>query len=172
MSVDVCEQAIIDAVQQTKQRWVSVEVKLEQQLDPITLFDMSKEDAGDRFYFRLNDNETSFFGYRVAAKIKNDFTNKRSIFKEWEKFKDDIALIHPDSERHHLRICGGFQFSTKRMGDEWRRFGVNHFILPEVLISQVNQETFLTYTVQKEAFSIEQFYELVEKLNHLPRVVV
>ncbi|EGQ2951182.1 isochorismate synthase, partial [Staphylococcus pseudintermedius] len=37
MSVDVCEQAIIDAVQQTKQRWVSVEVKLEQQLDPITL---------------------------------------------------------------------------------------------------------------------------------------
>ncbi|EKF8761058.1 isochorismate synthase [Staphylococcus pseudintermedius] len=172
MSVDVCEQAIIDAVQQTKQRWVSVEVKLEQQLDPITLFDMSKEYAGDRFYFRLNDNETSFFGYRVAAKIKNDFTNKRSIFKEWEKFKDDIALIHPDSERHHLRICGGFQFSTKRMGDEWRRFGVNHFILPEVLISQVNQETFLTYTVQKEAFSIEQFYELVEKLNHLPRVVV
>ncbi|QHW36530.1 isochorismate synthase [Staphylococcus ursi] len=172
MSVDVCEQAIIDAVQQTKQQWVSVEVKLEQQLDPITLFDMSKEDAGDRFYFRLNDNETSFFGYRVAAKIKNDFTNKRSIFKEWEKFKDDIALIHPDSERHHLRICGGFQFSTKRMGDEWRRFGVNHFILPEVLISQVNQETFLTYTVQKEAFLIEQFYELVEKLNHLPRVVV
>lgn len=68
MSVDVCEQAIIDAVQQTKQRWVSVEVKLEQQLDPITLFDMSKEDAGDRFYFRLNDNETSFFGYRVAGK--------------------------------------------------------------------------------------------------------
>lgn len=51
MSVDVCEQAIIDAVQQTKQRWVSVEVKLEQQLDPITLFDMSKEDAGTVFIF-------------------------------------------------------------------------------------------------------------------------
>ena len=93
MTVDVCEQAIMDAVKQTTQQWVSIEVKLQKQLDPITLFEMSKEDAGDRFYFQLNDSKTTFFGYRVATKIKNDFTNKRSIFKEWEKFKDNIALI-------------------------------------------------------------------------------
>ncbi len=172
MTVDVCEQAIMDAVKQTTQQWVSIEVKLQKQLDPITLFEMSKEDAGDRFYFQLNDSKTTFFGYRVATKIKNDFTNKRSIFKEWEKFKDNIALIHPDSERHHLRICGGFQFSTKRLGDEWRRFGVNHFILPEVLISQVNDETFLTYTVQKETFSIDQFNALFDQLNHLETIEI
>lgn len=165
MTVDVGEQAIVEAVNQTKLQWVSVEVKLERILDPITLFEMTKEDAGNRFYFRLNDNQTSFFGYRVATEIKNDFTNKRSIFKEWEKFKNNIALIYPDSERHHLRICGGFQFSSKRMGDEWRRFGVNHFVLPEILISQVNEETFLTYTVPKAQFSINDLNRLIEQLD-------
>lgn len=165
MTVDVCEQAIVEAVDQTKLKWVSIEVPLECSIDPITLFDMTKEEAGNRFYFRLNDNQTSFFGYRVATKIKNDFTNKRSIFKEWEKFKQNIALIHPDSERHHLRICGGFQFSTKRSGDEWRRFGVNHFILPEVLISQVEGQTYLTYTVPKASFTMADLNELVSFFN-------
>ncbi|MBI5975959.1 isochorismate synthase [Staphylococcus canis] len=167
MTVDVGEQAIAEAVSQTKLQWVSIDVKLKRQLDPITLFEFTKKDAGNRFYFQLNDSETSFFGCRVAMELKNDFKNKRSIFKEWEKIKQKIALIHPDSERHHLRICGGFQFSAKRMGDEWRRFGMNHFVLPEILISQIGGETFLTYTVPKSEFSIDDLNHYINQFNTL-----
>ncbi|MEJ7503885.1 isochorismate synthase, partial [Staphylococcus pasteuri] len=78
---------------------------------------------------------SSYFGYHAIRKFENDFENKQSIFKEWETLKKDIELIHPDSEKHHLRLCGGFQFSKHKSDDEWRAYGLNHFVLPEVLIS-------------------------------------
>ena len=84
---------------------------------------------------RLNDNYSSYFGYHAVQRFKNNFENKQSIFREWEKLKDEIELIHPDTSRHHLRLCGGFQFSSHKSDDEWREYGLNHFVLPKVLIS-------------------------------------
>lgn len=159
MTVDVGEQEIIDAIANTAKTWVSIEVRLPRKLDPVTLFKKTYQEAGNRFYFRLNDNETTYFGCRVAKKFKNNEQSKTSIFKEWDNFKEDIVYIHPHSERHHLRICGGFQFSTERTDVEWQQFGMNHFILPEILISHRAGETFLTYTVPKAAFSYQRFNE-------------
>ena len=51
------------------------------------------------------------------------------------KFKNEIELIHPNTSQHHLRLCGGFQFSSHKSDDEWREYGLNHFVLPKVLIS-------------------------------------
>ncbi|QLK85683.1 isochorismate synthase [Staphylococcus sp. 17KM0847] len=171
MTVDAREQAIIEAVKQANQQWVSVEVKLSQTMDPITLFNATEEASGNRFYFRLNNNDTAFFGYRSAAQIKNDSPNRHSVFEAWQKIKSDITYIHPDSDQHHLRICGGFQFSTQRTGEAWQTFGMNHFIVPEVLITQDDNSAYLTYTVQRAAFSIDDFHALVtyfEDLKYLP----
>ncbi|MGV3041535.1 isochorismate synthase [Staphylococcus rostri] len=170
MTVDAREQAIKEAVEQADQRWVSVEVKLSRSLDPVTLFYATNEAAGNRFYFRLNNNTTSYFGYRVAAQIKNDQPNKRALFEQWQALKQDILCVHPDHARHHLRLCGGFQFSMERGGDEWETFGRNHFILPEVLISQVDGETFLTYTVERETFSMVDLQTLVTYFDTLAPV--
>ncbi|KIX90003.1 isochorismate synthase [Staphylococcus microti] len=159
MTVDAREQAINEAVKQADQRWVSIEVKLSRSLDPVTLFHVTNEAAGNRFYFRLNDNKTSYFGYRVATYIKNDNANKRALFEAWQSLKQDILCVHPDDKRHHLRLCGGFQFSMQRTGKEWETFGHNHFILPEVLISQVEGVTYLTYTVERDAFSMATLQE-------------
>ncbi|UXS75010.1 isochorismate synthase [Staphylococcus chromogenes] len=167
MTVDVGEQEIIDAIAHTSKTWVSIEVRLSRTLDPVTLFKKTNQEAGNRFYFRLNDNETAYFGCRVAKEFKNNKQNKRSIFEEWNQFKNDIALIHPQSERHHLRICGGFQFSTKRTSAEWHQFGMNHFILPEILVSHVKGETYLTYTVPVEQFHYETFKEWETFFNTL-----
>ncbi|HGZ7959531.1 TPA: isochorismate synthase, partial [Staphylococcus aureus] len=49
----------------SSKEWVSVEVKLSQSLDPSTLFHLTDNEAGDRFYMRLNDNRTSYFGYKA-----------------------------------------------------------------------------------------------------------
>lgn len=83
------------------------------------------------------------------------------IFREWEKFKKDIELVHPDIEKHHLKVIGGFQFSSHKSDDEWREFGINHFVIPQVLISNIGQTTYLTYTVERAQFDIEQFKEVV-----------
>ena len=157
MTVDVGEQEIIDAIANTSKTWVSIEVRLSRTLDPVTLFKKTNHEAGNRFYFRLNDNETAYFGCRVAKEFKNNKQNKRSIFEEWNQFKNDIALIHPQSRRHHLRICGGFQFSTKRTSSEWHQYGMNHFILTEILVSHVNGETYFTYTVPVDQFNYDTF---------------
>ena len=78
------------------------------------------------------------------------------IFREWEKFKK-ILNWYTDIEKHHLKVIGGFQFSSHKSDDEWREFGINHFVIPQVLISNIGQTTYLTYTVERAQFDIEQF---------------
>ena len=43
-----------------KVKAVSVEVKIDRELAPDELFNLTESQAGDRFYFRLNDNASSF----------------------------------------------------------------------------------------------------------------
>jgi menaquinone-specific isochorismate synthase len=33
-------------------------------------------------------------------------------------------MVHPDIEKHHLKVIGGFQFSSHKSDDEWREFGI------------------------------------------------
>ena len=77
------------------------------------------------------------------------------------KFKNEIELIHPNTSQHHLRLCGGFQFSSHKSDDEWREYGLNHFVLPKVLISIEGDRTFITYTTERQDFNIETFKEVV-----------
>ncbi|WP_332910092.1 isochorismate synthase MenF [Staphylococcus aureus] len=156
----------------SSKEWVSVEVKLSQSLDPSTLFHLTDNEAGDRFYMRLNDNRTSYFGYKAIQLFKNNSKNKQSIFKDWEKLKHNITFIHPQSEKHHLRVVGGFQFSSHKSDDEWREFGLNHFVLPEVLISTDNNGTFLTYTVKRESFTVEALNDLMDLFNNISDIDV
>lgn len=165
MTLDVKESEIVEAVYESNHTWVSVEAKLDYELEPTLLFHLTEDCAGDRFYFKKNDNETSFFGYHAITRFKNDFENKQSIFREWEKYKNDIELIHPNSERHHLKICGGFQFSTHKSGDEWREFGINHFVLPEVLVTMEQGQSFITYTVETDKFEIDTFLAIIDRLT-------
>ena len=87
MTVNVREDEIVDKLYGSSKDWVSVEVELDKQLDPSTLFHITESQAGDRFYLRLNDNQSSYFGYHAIRKFENDFENKQSIFKEWETLK-------------------------------------------------------------------------------------
>ncbi|RIL83640.1 isochorismate synthase [Staphylococcus cohnii] len=165
MTLDVKESEIVEAVYESNHTWVSVEAKLDYELEPTLLFHLTEDCAGDRFYFKKNDNETSFFGYHAITRFKNDFENKQSIFREWEKYKNDIELIHPNSEKHHLKICGGFQFSTHKSGDELREFGINHFVLPEVLVTMEEGQSFITYTVEADKFEMDAFLAIIDKLT-------
>ncbi|EVM55097.1 hypothetical protein O930_02627, partial [Staphylococcus aureus M0928] len=172
MATGVLEDDIVKEIYGSSKEWVSVEVKLSQSLDPSTLFHLTDNEAGDRFYMRLNDNRTSYFGYKAIQLFKNNSKNKQSIFKDWEKLKHNITFIHPQSEKHHLRVVGGFQFSSHKSDDEWREFGLNHFVLPEVLISTDNNGTFLTYTVKRESFTVEALNDLMDLFNNISDIDV
>ena len=161
MDVNVDEQAIVDKLYESTKDWVSVEVELNKTMKPSVLFHLTEKDAGDRFYMRLNDNYSSYFGYHAIHRFKNDFENKQSIFKDWEKLKNNIELIHPHNKYHHLRLCGGFQFSSHKSDDEWREYGLNHFVLPKVLISNEGTRTYLTYTTERQDFDLQAFKTLV-----------
>ncbi len=161
MDVNIDEQAILDMLYESTKDWVSVEVELNKTMKPSVLFHLTEKDAGDRFYMRLNDNYSSYFGYHAIHRFKNDFENKQSIFKDWEKLKNNIELIHPHNRYHHLRLCGGFQFSSHKSDDEWREYGLNHFVLPKVLISNEGTRTYLTYTTERQDFDLQAFKTLV-----------
>lgn len=165
MSVDVREEEIVAAVHASERTWVSVEAQIDYELDPTMLFQLTEKFAGDRFYFKKNDNTASYFGYGTIKRLINDLKNKQSIFQEWEKDKNDIELIHPNSTYHHLRICGGFQFSSQKNSDEWEEFGLNHFTLPEVLVTISNGISFITYTGKRQNFDIDYFKSIIEHLT-------
>lgn len=161
MAANLMEDKIMESIYESNKNWVSVEVVLNKSLTPSELFNLTEKQAGDRFYLRLNDNMSSFFGYHAIQRFKNNFENKQSIFREWEKFKNDVELIHVNTQKHHLKIVGGFQFSNHKSDDEWREFGINHFVVPEVLISSVNNQTILTYTVEKAQFEMEKLNQII-----------
>ena len=64
-----------------------------------------------------------------------------------------------------MKICGGFQFSTHKSGDEWREFGINHFVLPEVLVTMEQGQSFITYTVEADKFEIDTFLAIIDRLT-------
>ena len=165
MRVGVRENEIVAAVHASERNWVSVEAQVDYELDPTMLFQLTEAYAGDRFYFKKNDNSASYFGYGTIKQLKNDLQNKQSIFQEWEQYKNDIELIHPNSTYHHLRICGGFQFSAHKESDEWNEFGLNHFTLPEVLVTMSNGISYITYTGKQQNFDIDYFKSIVEYLT-------
>ena len=171
MTVDVKEDKIVSAVYDSSRTWVSVEAKIDYELDPTMLFQITEDSADDRFFFKKNDNTMSFFGYRAINRFKNDFETKQSIFREWEKYKNDIELIHPNSDKHHLKICGGFQFSSHKSGDEWRQFGINHFILPEVLVTMTEGSTYITYTTKRATFELAKFNAVIQHLTQNTTVI-
>ena len=70
MATGVLEDDIVKEIYDSSKEWVSVEVKLSQSLDPSTLFHLTDNEAGDRFYMRLNDNRTSYFGYKAIQLFK------------------------------------------------------------------------------------------------------
>ncbi|MDK7114193.1 isochorismate synthase [Staphylococcus pettenkoferi] len=168
MTVEVREDEIIERVYKSNHDFVSVEAKINRELNPVELFQLTEDEAGNRFYFKKNNNQLSFFGFNALKRYKNDFENKQSIFREWEKDKERIDCIHPHSAKHHLKICGGFQFSAHKSGDEWRQFGINHFILPEILSTMEDGVTYVTYTVPREEFDIERFKAIVQRLTERP----
>ena len=168
MTVEVREDEIIERVYKSNYDFVSVEAKINRELNPVELFQLTEDEAGNRFYFKKNNNQMSFFGFNALKRYKNDFENKQSIFREWEKDKERIDCIHPHSDKHHLKICGGFQFSAHKSGDEWRQFGINHFILPEILSTMEDGVTYVTYTVPREEFDIERFKAIVQRLTERP----
>jgi menaquinone-specific isochorismate synthase len=51
-------------------------------------------------------------------------------------------------EKHHLKVIGGFQFSSHKSDDEWREFGINHFVIPQVLISNISNWALSTVYVR------------------------
>ncbi|MBI5972055.1 isochorismate synthase [Staphylococcus caledonicus] len=161
MAANLKEGEIIESIYESIKSWVSVEVVLDKTLTPDALFHLTEDQAGDRFYFRLNDNTSSFFGYHAVQKFKNNFENKQSIFREWEKFKNEVELIHLETKKHHLKVIGGFQFSSHKSDDEWREFGINHFVVPEVLISSIDNQTLLTYTVERASFDMDHFKDVI-----------
>ena len=58
MAVNVKEEDIVDKLYASTKDWVSVETELNRTIDPSTLFHLTEQDAGDRFYMRLNDNHS------------------------------------------------------------------------------------------------------------------
>lgn len=110
MAANLMEDKIMESIYESNKNWVSVEVVLNKSLTPSELFNLTEKQAGDRFYLRLNDNMSSFFGYHAIQRFKNNFENKQSIFREWEKFKNDVELIHVNTQKHHLKIVGDSNF--------------------------------------------------------------
>lgn len=90
MAANLKEDEIIESIYESNKNWISVEVILNRTLPPTALFQLTEDQAGDRFYLRLMIISLRFSAImqfkdlKITLKINSPFfVNGKSLKKMW-----------------------------------------------------------------------------------------
>ena len=70
MTLDVKESEIVEAVYESNHTWVSVEAKLDYELEPTLLFHLTEDCAGDRFISRKMTTKLHSLAIMLSRDLK------------------------------------------------------------------------------------------------------
>ncbi|MGX1983740.1 isochorismate synthase [Thermolongibacillus altinsuensis] len=147
-----------------KMNIVSVSMKVDE-VDPLSFFEAGEKFfLGQRFYWSDCTNEYVFVGLGRTYVIQSDDQSKHrfiEIERKWKKILEG-ALIEREQDVLGTGpiLFGGFAFDPlKRKTEKWINFPSARFILPSILLSKRNNETWLTVNVVDQ--SLEQLEEII-----------
>jgi menaquinone-specific isochorismate synthase len=150
-----------------KMNMISVAMRVEE-MDPLSFFAAGEKFfLGQRFYWSDCANEYTFVGLGRAYVIQSDERSKRRFIemeRQWRQFFEG-ALIEREQDVLGTGpiLFGGFAFDPlKRKTEKWMDFPSAQFILPSILLSKKNDETWLTVNVVDQP--LEQLEEMISHL--------
>ncbi|MED1206059.1 isochorismate synthase MenF [Heyndrickxia acidicola] len=141
---------------------------------PLDLFSASySEFYGERYFWKEPNDEViliglgSIYSLRVNQQTENRF---QYIDREWEKLLASAYIFNPfDISGTGPLLMGGFSFDSETERDQnWTSFGNAAFHLPQIMISSIKGQTFLTINIMAtrndDEGTLELLQEKVQKL--------
>ena len=149
--------------------YISVEIELQYQPDLINLLRKVNHYLGQRFYYKSKDHRLEMCGIGYVLEARYSHLEHDKIYEYWQSIKEQLEAKVYHDKKHHLKFFGGFQFSEHALTNEWKDYGMSHFVLPKYLITIEDERCYLTYTEQSQKFNIEEINDILSKLDESKR---
>lgn len=158
------KQKIISEIDGNK-NYISVEIELQYQPDLIHLLREEINYIGQRFYYKSKDFKLEMCGIGYLLEARYSHLEHDEIYEYWQNIKEQLNTVIMHDDKHHLKFFGGFQFSEHSLTNEWKDYGMSHFVLPKFLITKENGRCYLTYTDDNNKFDIENIERILNAID-------
>ncbi|WP_239750738.1 isochorismate synthase [Mammaliicoccus sp. H-M34] len=145
--------------------YISVEIELQYQPDLIHLLREEINYIGQRFYYKSKDFKLEMCGIGYLLEARYSHLEHDEIYEYWQNIKEQLSTVIMHDDKHHLKFFGGFQFSEHSLTNEWKDYGMSHFVLPKFLITKENGRCYLTYTDDNNKFDIENIERILNAID-------
>ncbi|OAK72650.1 isochorismate synthase [Lederbergia galactosidilytica] len=154
-------------------------------MDPCDLFvfyqSQRTSSTGQRFYWKNSDGSFRIVGSGIAATFTSKSPERRfeHIQQQWDKLLQDAHIENKyDIPGTGPLLFGGFSFDIDQIpADEWSSFGDSLFYLPEIMITCLDEQYFLTMNQfgaldQREGEFLKQWVKQMKgKPNPFPKLL-
>ena len=141
---------------------------------PLDLFSAAYSDFyGERYFWKEPNDEVILVGLGSNYSLRvNKQTEDRFMYidREWEKLLASAYIYNPfDISGTGPLLMGGFSFDSETERDQnWTSFGNAVFHLPQIMLSYIKGQTFLTINIMAtrndDEGTLELLQEKVQKL--------
>ncbi len=101
------------------------------------------------FFFEKFDGGYSFIALNCLIKLSSNKKDILSLENDISKLKSQLVSNWSDYNINNIPIVsGGIKFDSEKSSDEWNNFRTIHFFVPQIIILQREDETFLIYNFQ------------------------
>jgi len=100
-------------------------------------------------FFEKFDESYSFLALNSLIELSSNKKNILSLEHDISKLKSELVNNWSDYNLNNIPIVsGGIKFNSEKSSGEWNNFRTVHFFVPQVIILQKEDETFLIYNFQ------------------------
>ncbi|GEM_PF-960414 len=115
----------------------------------IAKLNLINDNYDELFFFEKFDEGYSFVALNCLIKLSSNKKDILSLGHDISKIKSQLVSNWSDYNINNIPIVsGGIKFDSEKSSEEWNDFRAIHFFVPQIIILQKEDETFLIYNFQ------------------------
>lgn len=169
LAKDLIDKAINKASLVQEDQLVSITKKV-RQANPIQVFEQAKILKKDRVFWSNQMENYCMVGIGKTVEIIADESRYKTTKKEWKKHLKDAFIHNPyQAPGTGLVALGGLSFDPKKNTTKlWEHYHASQFTIPEYLLTQIKEESYLTITLKvNEEDDLEEVVHRVNQVEEL-----
>jgi menaquinone-specific isochorismate synthase len=120
----------------------------------IEKLNLINENNDEFFFFEKFDDGYSFAAINCLIELAPDGKNILSLENDISNLKSKLLSNWSEYNLNNLPIIsGGIKFDSQKFSDEWKNFRAIHFFVPQFILLQKKDESFLIYNFQAKSKS-------------------
>lgn len=115
----------------------------------ISKLNLINDNYDEFFFFEKFDESYSFAALNCLIELSSNKKDILSLEHDISKLKSQLVSNWSDYNINNIPIVsGGIKFDSAKSSEEWNNFRTIHFYVPQIIILQKDDETFLIYNFQ------------------------